>query len=542
MLVAFSILPGLYLYLREILSQAWGAYWYGIHYDPSLAYFLNGLNLVSGRLPHHVDHPGTPVQIWIACAVWLGTLGSSQEEREIHALENFTDWMEAISLSHGWFTAICMFAVALIGWRALHSASLGIALQLGFLSLANLGIYSIELQAESLIVPVAILYSSTLVLGLFGEERTRSWCQFLAAFLLVGGVACKITFATTALLLPAFLLVPVSWKGIARMLAGLALGVLLFLAPAAARLVQSSEFWWRLATHKGQYGGGEPGFADWSSWSSEFWVMLNSSPALIAFAIFCPLLLTIVILKSNAAAPNRGAYVRLYLVPGFAIAVTILVHCTLVAKHPDFRYLIPGNMMAHLGLVIVMVWLIRGHGGNGREGLATVLLLLSASLLLLSLFVPLHQKIEQLKEKDQALRQIETFLASPSSSHPRVDYFGGGSIPYALAFGNSFAGGFYSERLKQLYPGYMSWNIWAAKFENLDGEWFEAGANESTSGPFFFVGTFRDHELEERLEQAKVPFSAKIVFVNQIATVAKVKFTKPDLGEVADPATRQQVE
>src|SRR5579872_3982320 len=40
-------------------------------YDPAYIYLFNGLGLVEGYVPHHTDHPGTPLQLLIGLVVFV---------------------------------------------------------------------------------------------------------------------------------------------------------------------------------------------------------------------------------------------------------------------------------------------------------------------------------------------------------------------------------------------------------------------------------------------------------------------------------------
>lgn len=51
------------------LSAMRGDYHFLLNFDPAFAYLFNGLNLLEGVSPAHIDHPGTPLQMLVAVVI-----------------------------------------------------------------------------------------------------------------------------------------------------------------------------------------------------------------------------------------------------------------------------------------------------------------------------------------------------------------------------------------------------------------------------------------------------------------------------------------
>ena len=64
--IGFIVIPGLFVVLGMYLKNSRGPYWSGSNYDPDYAYLMNALNVIEDLPIGHIDHPGTPVQIFIA--------------------------------------------------------------------------------------------------------------------------------------------------------------------------------------------------------------------------------------------------------------------------------------------------------------------------------------------------------------------------------------------------------------------------------------------------------------------------------------------
>ncbi len=67
--VGLMVIPICFLFLASIFLHAKGPYWLGTSSDPDYPYLFNALLIDQGQPPEHIDHPGTPVQLWVAGAL-----------------------------------------------------------------------------------------------------------------------------------------------------------------------------------------------------------------------------------------------------------------------------------------------------------------------------------------------------------------------------------------------------------------------------------------------------------------------------------------
>src|SRR5204863_7932093 len=62
--LALLIVPALVFAAGLYAGRSWQPRWAAAGYDPDYVYLLNSLNIAEGHAPRHIDHPGTPVQVF----------------------------------------------------------------------------------------------------------------------------------------------------------------------------------------------------------------------------------------------------------------------------------------------------------------------------------------------------------------------------------------------------------------------------------------------------------------------------------------------
>ena len=78
--LALTVLPLAAYLLSSVMLEEKGPYWLAENSDPEYAYLLNALNVLEGRPPEHVDHPGTTLQMFGAVVIGLLTMGHSASD------------------------------------------------------------------------------------------------------------------------------------------------------------------------------------------------------------------------------------------------------------------------------------------------------------------------------------------------------------------------------------------------------------------------------------------------------------------------------
>ena len=118
-----TFIPGLVLCLVIVFKNQIGPYHLGLNQDPSYMYLMNGLNLVKGKPPGHVDNPGTTLQGVAAIGIGVTYLFSGKsaniEQDVITNPEKYLDAIHAILLG---LVLLVVLALAYriagtFGWR-----------------------------------------------------------------------------------------------------------------------------------------------------------------------------------------------------------------------------------------------------------------------------------------------------------------------------------------------------------------------------------------------------------------------------------------
>src|SRR6185369_15881557 len=96
---------------------------------PDYAYLFNGLNLVNGVRPEHVDHPGTPVQLFAAGGIELANLGTEKDVINEHVLAHAESYLKALNSGLVVAYSILLLLAGLLVWQKTGSVIAALLLQ-----------------------------------------------------------------------------------------------------------------------------------------------------------------------------------------------------------------------------------------------------------------------------------------------------------------------------------------------------------------------------------------------------------------------------
>lgn len=320
----------------------------GYDQDPAYAYLFNGLLILEGYPPYHIDHPGTPLQLLFALTIfirWLITrllTGSSLDfvDSVISDPESYLFDMAVLLL------ALNLYALTFFGRRisdATGKIYLGMFCQLSILC------FTIMAPKAAYPAPEAVLiFCSLLLLGLLSPQIFRSTITAESALSvsskLVGatfalGLAIKITFVPMVLL---FALLP---KGKERRI-GVITGLVVFLllvTPALPNIGRFVGWVTGLVSNSGIHGGGGAGFINLAS------IPANLHNLFLWFPLFV-ISIGLAIFVVTYSAIKRSAV----LIHGPLVLIAVaLLQTGLVLKHPGAHY-----MVAVLPIALVLLaWL-----------------------------------------------------------------------------------------------------------------------------------------------------------------------------------------
>ena len=319
----------------------------GYDQDPAYAYLFNGLLILDGQAPHHIDHPGTPLQIIFAVVIVLRWQFSKVFGTEPQSLIDAVIGQPEIYL---YDVAILLFTLNLWAlfffgrriYQASHKVWVSMFCQLSLLSFTLLTPKAAYPAPEALLIFVSLCLLGLVAPRIFNQaEDARDTQNKLArrVGLLVGlGLAVKVTFAPFVLLL--FLLEQrqrrhaLGWVAIS------------FLVLTAVALPQAGRFFsWlsNIVSHSGIHGSGQASVLNLSS------IPINALNLWTWFPFFCAALIfsiaILVFLSLNKSRiQTRAAWLLI------AIALFQLL---LILKHPGAHYMVPVLPIAF----VLMAWL-----------------------------------------------------------------------------------------------------------------------------------------------------------------------------------------
>jgi hypothetical protein len=324
----------------------------GYDQDPAYAYLFNGLLILEGYPPYHIDHPGTPLQLLFALTIfirWLITrllTGSSLDFVDSVMLdpESYLFDMAVLLL------ALNLYALTFFGRRISDTTG---KIYLGMFCQLSLLCFTIMAPKAAYPAPEAVLiFCSLILLGLLSPRIFRSTINTESApsvsSRLVGatfalGLAIKITFAPMVLL---FALLP---KGKERRI-GVITGLVVFLllvTPALPNIDRFVGWVTGLVSNSGIHGGGGAGFINLAS------IPANLQSLFVWFPLFVTAIVLTIFVVTHSVIKRSAVLLHGPLV---LIAVALL-QTGLVLKHPGAHYMvailpIPLILLAWLALFI----------------------------------------------------------------------------------------------------------------------------------------------------------------------------------------------
>jgi len=449
--------------------------------DPSYAYLFNGLLLLEQKVPHHIDHPGTPLQILIALLVYvqwfvLKLLNSANADVVVAVMAEPERYLLFISRV---LLVLNGAAVFLLGKKIYqHTNSLFFA-TFCQCSLLTYGIFGTKLlypAPEALIACLSLCMLAMLSPFIFENHTTKKEQTKIA---LVTGIIFGIGFATKLTFLPMaglFLLLK-TWRQVALACAAATLAWLLGILPMISKLPGLFTWAYNMLTHTGKYGGGSKGLVDYAQLSGNFNALIKAFPffyfAIVAFAIYLVCCLGARILQSNKIDTEQQTALSIFCPTKRLKSVSILlavcvVQTLLVLKHFGQHYMIAVLPIAFIGVALIVKPLTEYSFKIG-VALKAVLAIVAASLVVSSSYSALTAlKIERIQH-NRSVASVKAELAK----HPNPLVIGsyGCDLPQCgLLFGIEYAPAIVKKMGSNL-ANFFGFNVWNSMLL-IDGHGF----------------------------------------------------------------------
>jgi hypothetical protein len=274
------LLPLLYL-AATLTYSACMAPW-GRQVDPESAYAMNGIVAAAGYGSMKFDHPGTTTTLLVEIIVRLWALVARPEDIVAFSFKNY----DAIIYAARSCEAIILFGALLAGGiivaKATRSLIAAMVFQVG--PFVHFDTFHIEmlLIPESLMVSCAIFGMALVIRAALDDEPPTVRLGVVSGLIFALGFSSKYLYLPLAILGVSLLRNPRAFK--AALIAG-AIGFIAFnLICNPAVFTRGFGWMFTVATHKGVYGGGEPGFVDASVFWSNMAELIAAAP--LVFAIY----------------------------------------------------------------------------------------------------------------------------------------------------------------------------------------------------------------------------------------------------------------
>lgn len=315
---------------------------YGL--DPAYPYLFNGMGLIRGFAPGHVDHPGTPLQMLSGIVTYVDWLarslfGATSLSFEASVLDDPESYLRGVSAILLILNIGAMFYLGLKMARSSGSLAVGLLAQAGYLLFAS------QLPRFSYVSPEALtIFSAAIVMGLlspylFSADQRRFQHEIadpilVGAFLAVG-VVSKVTFLP---LLALAWLVPTPKSKLICLASLLTFSIVLF-GPALGRFSQWFDFMRQIAGHSEYYGGGPAEFVKMSAVPERMLAFWQALPAL--YVGLGATGLVAVLRLFGCWRGNRALWRDQTFSQAGIFGAIIIVGLALSIKHFGLRYAIP---------------------------------------------------------------------------------------------------------------------------------------------------------------------------------------------------------
>ncbi len=342
--------PAVIFFAAGVLRAESGPFWMQTRFDPDYQYLFNSFRITAFLPPTHVDHPGTPVQVFGALILKI-----------LYPAGNYGDVLRALLRSPEGHLAVLsniimvlnLLVLSLLGATAYHVTKrlhAGVLVQLAPLSSITLLDRLYRFNPEPfLFLAVNLLLIFLLLTLRYDVAAYRR--RYIPAFAVVCGLAMalKIT-ALPILAIPALVLR--TTRDRLHLVAMSLAAFIVFTLPMWSSYGAFLRFVGRVATHTSKYGTGPTGFVNTDTYLGNLAGLITGEPLVAAFFGVAAVVCAIRLRAGGWADPAAR------LLTGCVAAY--IFQLVVVAKHPSPHYLIP--VLSLGGLVLYLT--LRGANLN----------------------------------------------------------------------------------------------------------------------------------------------------------------------------------
>lgn len=342
------IVPSVYL-IATLLYSAHQAVWGG-QVDPESAYTMNGLVAAAGYGSMKFDHPGTTTTLLVEAIIRVWAFFARPADIVEFGLSHYDAITYAARTCEAFVLAGALSVGGLMVSRVTRSAIAAMLFQVGPFVHPDTFHFEMVLIPESLMVSIALFGMAVVIkVALDRDPPTIG----LGA---VSGLTFALGFSTKYLYLPLVVLGVCLLRNMRAFKVAVIVGAIGFVA---FNLISNPGtitrgFGWlaSIATHKGQYGEGEPGFVDLGAFWSNMRNIVMAAPFVAAIFIGG----AVASIASCVRTRNWSDPVSLTLLAAFLAFAAQLVA---TSKHFALHYMMASWVLAGGALVLLIVQIRR---------------------------------------------------------------------------------------------------------------------------------------------------------------------------------------
>lgn len=419
----------------------------GYDQDPAYAYLFNGLLILDGQVPWHVDHPGTPLQFISAAVVLLLNAhseifnGVQQSNLIDSVLQDPEIYLYGVSC-----VVLIMNAGALyyFGYRVLSASKtiwLAIFCQVSGVSFAILTPRAAYVAPEAL-----LLFTTFCLLGLLSPyifsdrknpQNSQKFPTPLVGIILGFGLALKVTFMP---MLGLIFLVP-SYRKIIKILLYALITFLVLITPIYTNFDRMFGWLWSVASHSGIHGSGSRLVMDWSQLLTNIKLVVSWYSLLygVMISLFV-FLVAALMLRAKKLVNNISIRTP------FVFVLVVAAQTILVLKHPGAHYLIPVLPLAYVGFAWMLYQVIEGAETSQKYKNSKFKFVMISFAAMFALYgtVPTVKQLFIMKEQRIAQNNALTEIKSEIEKFPNaltICAFRCTTFQYAVSMGLLYAPG-----------------------------------------------------------------------------------------------------
>lgn len=513
--LAFALVPLLLFIFMLFRLAELHAFFQG-WIDPVYAYLMNGLTFALGSNDiGHVDHPGTPLQLFVALLITIIGWFHNPGDLATDVLSHPEYYLRIISVTLIIINCAVIWLLGNYAFKKLRSIQLAVAIQLVPLFMSQIVLFMPVIACETVVTFLALAIAVSIIVY-DNQNQDNTKLVLLMAVLSALMIATKIS-TLVILIVPFLFLEKVRSKAI--YLGATFFLILLFVSPVWGKLVHFTHFLSQIATHTGQYGSGEAKMFDSTIYFHSLRMMLVKELPFTLHVLLLPVG-GVVIAKKGIS----GILKRIYI----AIAVATVFQMLVVARHYSFHYLMP---VLALCMTLHGYFWIRYFQPKISKVPSRILSMV-VILLVAGVFIRLIVKNNFQKGIVNSVEKTTQVVQSELKGKYIImtEYNNDTAFPEpALRFGLSYSGGNMKARyvpiLAAAYPGNYLWNS-RDGFTDWKGSYLASDIFSQEEKIYIYANTssceFSKEKINEMILQAEMSDFVTLKFVYQNENMGEV--------------------